>query len=121
MADSYITVYTHGSQSESAGKHVVVVDSNDRLAQCIPKWPEAQKDVCALEGQCQQDQGISQCQIKYVNVGSSLHLGVHDEAVPQEPPDAHSQVEPHDGDLESKGQEGTVASIEEQVMGYGLI
>ena len=68
MADSYITVYTHGSQSESAGKHVVVVDSNDRLAQCIPKWPEAQKDVCALEGQCQQDQGISQCQIKYVNV-----------------------------------------------------
>lgn len=46
---------------------------------------------------------------------------IHDEAVPQEPPDAHSQVEPHDGDLESKGQEGTVASIEEQVMGYGLI
>lgn len=46
---------------------------------------------------------------------------IHDEAVPQEPPDAHSQVEPHDGDLESKGQEGAVASIEEQVVGYSLI
>lgn len=46
---------------------------------------------------------------------------IHDEAVPQEPPDAHSQVEPHDGDLESKGQEGAVTSIEEQVVGYGLI
>lgn len=46
---------------------------------------------------------------------------IHDEAVPQETPDAHSQVEAHDGDLESKGQEGAVASIEEQVVGYSLI
>lgn len=76
MADGHIAVHTHGSQREGAGEHVVIVDGNDCLAQGIPKRPEAQEDICALEGQCQQHQSVCQGQIKDVNVGSSLHLGV---------------------------------------------
>lgn len=46
---------------------------------------------------------------------------IHDEAVPQKPPDTHSQVEPHDGDLEPEGQEGPMADIEEQVRGQQAV
>ena len=42
---------------------------------------------------------------------------VHDETVSQQPPDAHGQVEPQNGDLEPKGQEGTMAGVEQQVRG----
>ena len=76
MADGHIAVHTHGSQREGAGEHVVIVDGNDCLAQGISKWPEAQEDICALEGQGQQHQSVCQSQIKDVNVGSCLHLGV---------------------------------------------
>lgn len=46
------------------------------LHRSISKWPEAQEDICALEGQGQQHQSVCQGQIKDVNVGSCLHLGV---------------------------------------------
>lgn len=76
MADGDVAVHAHGGQREGAGEHVVIVDGDDRLAQGIAERPEAQEDVGALEGQGQQHQGVCQGQVKDVNVGGRLHLGV---------------------------------------------
>lgn len=46
---------------------------------------------------------------------------IHDEAVSQQPSDAHRQVKPYDGDLEPKRQEGTVAGIEQQMRGQPTV
>ena len=51
VADGHVPVHTHHCQGEGAGEHVVVVDRHHRLAQSIPKWPEAQEHVSAL-GTC---------------------------------------------------------------------
>ena len=48
VADGHIPVHTHHCQGEGAGEHVVVVDRHHCLAQSVPKWPEAEKHVCAL-------------------------------------------------------------------------
>lgn len=49
-----------------------------------------------------------------VSVGPSLpEDDIHDEAVPQQPPDTHGQVEPHNGDLEPKRQESAAAGVEQ--------
>ena len=53
-----------------------MLTATDCLAQGVPKWPEDQQDICALEGQCQQHLSVCQGHIKDVNVGSCLHLGV---------------------------------------------
>lgn len=48
VADGHVPVHTHHCQGEGAGEHVVVVDRHHCLAQSVPKWPEAEKHVCAL-------------------------------------------------------------------------
>lgn len=75
VADGNVAVHTHHGQREGAGEHVVVVDGDGNLAQDISKGPEAQECVCSLEGQGHQAQGVSQSEVKDVNVGSCLHLG----------------------------------------------
>lgn len=49
VADGHVPVHTHHCQGEGAGEHIVVVDRHHRLAQSVPKWPEAQEHVSALE------------------------------------------------------------------------
>ena len=49
VADSHVPVHAHNRQGEGAGEHVVVVDRHNCLAKGIPKWPEAQIHISALE------------------------------------------------------------------------
>lgn len=75
VADGDVAVHTHHRQCEGAGEHVVVVNGDGNLAQDIAKGPEAQECVCSLEGQGHEAQGVSQSEVKDVNVGGCLHLG----------------------------------------------
>lgn len=49
VADGNISVHTHHCQGEGAGEHVVVVDRHHRFAQSVPKRPEAQEHIGALQ------------------------------------------------------------------------
>lgn len=75
VADGDVAVHAHHRQREGAGEHVVVVNGDGNLAQDIAKGPEAQECVCSLEGQGHEAQGVSQSEVKDVNVGGCLHLG----------------------------------------------
>lgn len=76
MANSNIAVHAHHSEGEDAGEHIVVVDSNDCLAQQLPEGPRAHQVLGTLEGEGAGGQSVSQSQVEDVNVGGSLHLGV---------------------------------------------
>ncbi len=76
VAHGHVSIHAHHSQGEHTGEHVIVVDGDDRLAQGIAKGPETKEHICALEGKRSQNQRISQCQVKYIDVGSCLHLGI---------------------------------------------
>lgn len=76
MAHSNVAIDAHHGEGEDACEHVVVVDANNKLAQGFPKRPGVHEVFGTLEGQCAGGQGISQSQVKDVDVCGCLHLGV---------------------------------------------
>ena len=76
MAHGNVAVHTHHGERKDTGEHIVVVDSNEDLADHFSKRPGIEKVVCALKGHRGGDKGIGESKVENVNVGGCLHLCV---------------------------------------------
>lgn len=76
VAHSHVSIHAHHGEREDADEHVVVVNGNEDFANHLAEGPGVQHVVRALEGHRGGDERVGERQVKNVNVGGRLHLGV---------------------------------------------